>query len=175
MQSMWKGRPNGKHNDTHWSKSYHQQYLPFLWYVWKNLQDQRRIKKAQKKTSLKCGLTINCPKMCVWCHKILVFAFMTVKLNRHRHQYFQIFGKFSDFWRKNLIFGKFSYLWKIVRFSENFQIFKKFQIYRKFSDFRKDKTMTFREHPQKVTLKTCDLRLDTWDTVYISDNCEQQY
>jgi len=32
---------------------------------------------------------------------------------------FQIFGRFSDFWK---IFGKFSDFWKIFRFSENFQI-----------------------------------------------------
>ena len=50
------------------------------------------------------------------------------------------------------MFGKFSFFWE-----------------------KKTKTMTFREHPQRVTLKTCDLRLDTWDTDYISDNCEQQY
>ena len=35
--------------------------------------------------------------------------------------------------------------------------------------------MTFREHPQRVTLENCDLRLDTWGTDYISDNWEQQY
>ena len=35
--------------------------------------------------------------------------------------------------------------------------------------------MTFREHPQRAILEICDLRLDTWDTDYISDNWEQQY
>ena len=35
--------------------------------------------------------------------------------------------------------------------------------------------MAFREHPQTAILETCDLRLDTWDTDYISDNWEQQY
>ena len=35
--------------------------------------------------------------------------------------------------------------------------------------------MTLREHPQRAILETCDLRLDTWDTDYISDNWEQQY
>ena len=30
--------------------------------------------------------------------------------------------------------------------------------------------MTFREHPQRAILETCDLRLDTKDTDYISDN-----
>ena len=30
-------------------------------------------------------------------------------------------------------------------------------------------------NPQRAILETCDLRLDTWDTDYISDNCEQQY
>ena len=36
-------------------------------------------------------------------------------------------------------------------------------------------TMTLREHPQRAILETCDLRLDTCDTDYISDNWEQQY
>ena len=31
--------------------------------------------------------------------------------------------------------------------------------------------MTFREHPQRPILETCDL----WDTDYIDDNWEQQY
>ena len=35
--------------------------------------------------------------------------------------------------------------------------------------------MAFREHPQRAILTICDLRLDTWDTDYISDNWEQQY
>ena len=35
--------------------------------------------------------------------------------------------------------------------------------------------MTFREHPQSAMLEIFDLRLDTWDTDYISDNWEQQY
>ena len=38
----------------------------------------------------------------------------------------------------------------------------------------KTMTYTFREHPQRA-LETCDLRLDTWDTDFISDNWEQQY
>ena len=33
----------------------------------------------------------------------------------------------------------------------------------------KTMTMTFREHSQRSVLDTCDLRLDTWDTDYISD------
>ena len=33
----------------------------------------------------------------------------------------------------------------------------------------KTMTYTFREHPQRA-LETCDLRLDTLDTDYISDN-----
>ena len=32
--------------------------------------------------------------------------------------------------------------------------------------------MTFREHPQSAMLQIFDLRLDTWDTDYISDNWE---
>ena len=35
--------------------------------------------------------------------------------------------------------------------------------------------MTFGEHPQRATLESCDLTLDTWDTDYIADNWEQQY
>ena len=35
--------------------------------------------------------------------------------------------------------------------------------------------MAFREHTQRAILEICDLRLDTWDTDYISDNWEQQY
>ena len=36
----------------------------------------------------------------------------------------------------------------------------------------KTKTMTkaFREHPQRAVQDMCDLRLDTWDTDYISDD-----
>ena len=33
-------------------------------------------------------------------------------------------------------------------------------------------TMTFGKHPQGAILETCDLRLDTWDTDYISDNSD---
>ena len=51
-----------------------------------------------------------------------------------------------------------------AEFTENFQILGE-----------KTKKITFREHPHGVTLKTCDLRLDTSDTDYISDNCDQQY
>ena len=36
-------------------------------------------------------------------------------------------------------------------------------------------TMTLREHHLRAIQDTCDLRLDTWDTDYISDNREQQY
>ena len=54
----------------------------------------------------------------------------------------------------------FSDFWKVFRFLENFQIFGKFlnflKVFRFFGIF-------------------CDLRLDTWDTDYISDNWEQQY
>ena len=35
--------------------------------------------------------------------------------------------------------------------------------------------MAFREYPLRAIKETCDLRLDTWDTDYISDNWEQQY
>ena len=35
-------------------------------------------------------------------------------------------------------------------------------------------TETFREHSQRAILETCDLRLDTCDSDYISDNWEQQ-
>ena len=35
--------------------------------------------------------------------------------------------------------------------------------------------MIFREHPQRAIQETCDLRLDTCDTEYISDNWERQY
>ena len=38
-----------------------------------------------------------------------------------------------------------------------------------------DMAMTFREHPQSAMLEIFDLRLDIWDTDYISDNWEQQY
>ena len=61
----------------------------------------------------------------------------------------------------------------ISRFLENFQIFgkfpdfwKNFQIFGKLSDF---------QHHRRAFLETCGLRLDTWDTEYISDNWEQQY
>ena len=33
-----------------------------------------------------------------------------------------------------------------------------------------DNDVTFREHPQRAIQETCDLRLDTCDTEYISDN-----
>ena len=35
--------------------------------------------------------------------------------------------------------------------------------------------MTFGEHPERAILEICDLRLDTWDTDYVSDNWKQQY
>ena len=63
-----------------------------------------------------------------------------------------------------IFFGKFSDFWKIFRFLENFQIFGKI------SDFRK----VFR-FSKRASLETYGLRLDTWDTDYISDNWEQQY
>ena len=84
---------------------------------------------------------------------------------------FPIFGEFSDFRRI------FRFVEKKIQALEKFQIFKKNpQIFGKISDFRifldfqilfrflekaKTMTMTFREHPQRVTLETPDLRLDT--------------
>ena len=46
------------------------------------------------------------------------------------------------------------------------------KIFRKISDFQKN--IRFSEKFQS-NLKTCYLRLDTWETDYISDNWEQQY
>ena len=47
----------------------------------------------------------------------------------------------------------------------------------KYNDKYKDKDndKEFRQHHQRAVLETCSLRLDTWDTNFISDNWEQQY
>ena len=45
----------------------------------------------------------------------------------------------------------------------------------KYNDKYKDNDKEFRQHHQRAVLETCSLRLDTWDTDFISDNWEQQY
>ena len=54
---------------------------------------------------------------------------------------------------------------KIFRFAEKFQICGNF-----WKMFRFSENMTFREHPQRVTLENCYLRLDTWDTFMTIEN-----
>ena len=74
---------------------------------------------------------------------------------------------FDNFLQFLTIFDNFDNFWQILRFWQFFDnFFLCFQIRRKFSDI----LGVFR-----VFEIFCDLRHDTWDTNYISDNWEQQY
>ena len=73
--------------------------------------------------------------------------FMTIFYDNFWWQFLMIIFDCSDWVTEPLLISD---LWKNFRFSEN--------------------TMTLR-----LILETCDLRLDSWDTDYISDNWEQQY
>ena len=87
-----------------------------------------------------------------------------------------IFDNFWQFWQFLTIFKNFDNFLKILTIFTIFDtfltiftiltIFECFQIFGKFSDF----WGVFR-----VFESFCDLRHDTWDTDYISDNWEQQY
>ena len=67
-------------------------------------------------------------------------------------------------------------LWHLIRVMSSHDLTNKKTIL-KTNTMKKTKTMTkaFREHPERAVLDTCDLRLNTWDTDYISDNWEPEF
>ena len=93
-----------------------------------------------------------------------------IKGNIYIYDNFWQFWQLWQLWQFLIILTDFWKTFKICRKLSDFQkisvfwIF--FSIFRKFSDFLK--VFRFFE-------RFCDLRHDTWDTDYISDNWEQQY